>query len=154
MSSCTTAPECQSVNRRCNLPVFAMNCETGFFDLSLSDCEVKTDCQIQSQIIMVLFAKARDNSRSECDRGGWWGGDIGSRLWTLRDTAIANPDETINQAEQYMAEALQPLIDSGIISEVNVNASIVDGKVKFDCIDIIRPEGRNNFSYLWDEGCS
>lgn len=154
MSACNAAPECPTSAGKCNLPVFEYDCDTGLFDMAVTNCEAKTDCQIQSQLIMALFAKARDNSRTQCNRGGWWGGDIGSRLWTLDGIVIDDPDGIVNQAEQYLTEALSPLVTDGIIQDVSVNASMVDNEIVFDDIIITQPEGRTNYSYLWDRGCS
>ena len=103
---------------------------------------------------MALYAKARDESQPQCARGGWWGGELGSRLWTLENTVISNPDDIVNRAEQYLEEALAPLVADGIIDAVAVNASLVDNEVIFDDILINRPDGQTNFSYLWDKGCN
>lgn len=152
MASCPSAPECPGIVNQCQLPVFTIDCDTGLIDLALDGCETKTDCQIQSQIITALFVKGRDeNAASNC-RGGWWAGDIGSRLWTL-ENEVAN-DDAVRRTEQYIEEALAPLVSSGIIDTVSVNASLTLNTVNIDDILITRPDGENDYSYLWEAGCA
>ena len=122
--------------------------------MAMDGCSTKADCQVQSQIIIALYAKARDESQPQCARGGWWGGELGSRLWTLENAVISNPDDIVNRAEQYLEEALAPLVADGIIDAVAVNASLVNNEIIFDDILINRPDGQTNFSYLWDKGCT
>jgi phage gp46-like protein len=70
------------------------------------------------------------------DRRGWWGDleadqihdgwPIGTRLWLLSRSAITGPEaqrgSTIARAEHYAREALQPIIDRGIATRVEVRA--------------------------------
>jgi phage gp46-like protein len=59
------------------------------------------------------------------DRRGWWhdsfdGTPIGSRLWQLRRRKIANRPALIAEATDMANEALQPLLDDGIASAIQV----------------------------------
>lgn len=59
------------------------------------------------------------------DRRGWWGDEgedhpIGSRLWLLDRAKQTN--ETLARAKDYMAEALQWLIDDGVAASIDIYA--------------------------------
>lgn len=156
MTICAESPECPDSFKDCLLPAFKMDCNTGLFDISINECAVDTDCQIQSQVIMAVFAKGRDESFAGGCKGGWWGDTlgssaIGSRLWTFRSARASA--QSPRRAEQYLEEALSPLVDLGIIDDVTVNASFSGGTVFIDDIKIKRPDGLNNYSYLWEAGC-
>lgn len=56
------------------------------------------------------------------DPRGWWGDDpespIGSRLWLLR--RAKQTTETLQRAYDYIAEALQWLIDDGVVAKFDI----------------------------------
>jgi len=56
------------------------------------------------------------------DPRGWWGDDpdrpIGSRLWLLR--RVKQTTETLALAQGYIAEALQWLIDDGVVAKFDI----------------------------------
>jgi len=70
------------------------------------------------------------------DRRGWWGDldaellwdgwPIGSRLWLLERGKIADANSqfgsTVTRAQLYAAEAVNPFIDKGICSDIDVLA--------------------------------
>lgn len=156
MAVCDTRAECPEDLQNCALPVFKMDCETGLFDLSLNDCEADTDCQIQSQVLMAIYGKARDESYFGNCKGGWWGDTlgvqpIGSKLWTLQGGRATG--DSIRKTETYIEAALEPLVSAGMINAVSVNASERGGVIGIDNITITQPDGSNNYSYLWEAGC-
>lgn len=61
-------------------------------------------------------------------RQGWWGDSypvepndrIGSRLWLLSRSKLTN--ETARRAREYAQEALQWLVDDGVVARVDVEA--------------------------------
>jgi phage gp46-like protein len=55
------------------------------------------------------------------DARGWWGGpNIGSRLWLLERAKAT--EATRQQAQDYIAEALQWLIDDGVVARFEIEA--------------------------------
>jgi phage gp46-like protein len=56
------------------------------------------------------------------DPRGWWGDDqahpVGSRLWLLSRAKQTN--ETLARAKEYIAEALQWLIDDGVVAKFGI----------------------------------
>lgn len=82
-------------------------------------------------VIISLFTWRRANPDDDLpgnERMGWWGdttadvtGDrIGSRLWLLMRSKLT--DETVLRAREYAAEALQWLVDDGIVARFDVQA--------------------------------
>lgn len=59
------------------------------------------------------------------DRRGWWGDDpqnlMGSRLWLLKRSK--GPLDVAAKAEEYAAEALQWMIDDGVVAEFDIEAT-------------------------------
>lgn len=65
---------------------------------------------------------------NRADRRGWWGdaynaAPIGSRLWQLARTIVANQTSVLRETEAICHEALQWLVDDGVVQSVNVAAS-------------------------------
>jgi phage gp46-like protein len=104
----------------------------------------------------------------ETDRRGWWGDldaeflhdgwPIGSRLWLLARHKItgsaARQGSSTARAQEYVHEALQPLVDRKICSSVEVAASRV-GTDRID-VEVILYRGPGQalalrYSSLWDE---
>ena len=105
---------------------------------------------------MAVYGRARDETLDAECRGGWWGdtlgnSPIGSKLWTLSQRSSGG--DAARKAEQYLEGALAPLASLGIINEVTVNASLSRGTLYIDDLNITKPSGTNNYSYLWEAGC-
>jgi phage gp46-like protein len=102
------------------------------------------------------------------DRCGWWGDldcdelwnawPIGCKLWLLRRSSIrpvqARYGSTLAHVQNYVRVALQPFIDLGIASRVDVDATRTD-RQRIDCsIKIFKgPQMTLQmvYSILWDE---
>jgi phage gp46-like protein len=104
----------------------------------------------------------------ETDRRGWWGDldaeflhdgwPIGSRIWLLARHKItgsaARQGSSTARAQEYVFEALQPLVDRKICSSVEVTASRA-GTDRID-VEVILYRGPEpalalRYSSLWDE---
>lgn len=85
------------------------------------------------------------------DRRGWWGDpQMGSRLWLL-DRA-KQTDETRRRAEDYAAEALQWLIDDGVVARFDIVATWERRSFLALRITAYRTDGRTvalNASWAW-----
>lgn len=88
------------------------------------------DNQLHSAVLMQMFTNKRvPNDQNtyitdRINRGGWWGDafapfQMGSHLWTL-DRAAMN-DQTIADAERFIREALQPIIDQGAAASMRIS---------------------------------
>lgn len=115
---------------------------------------------LQTAIYISLFTDrlARDDDQIDGnDRRGWWGdtGDdyqIGSRLWLLRrqklTTAIAG------KAVDFAKEALQWLLDDGIVSSIDVRTRIIYPRTLIMGIAYQEPgkEHQNvRYSWVWEK---
>lgn len=83
------------------------------------------------------------------DPRGWWGDDFGgptgSRLWLLQRSATTQDAATL--AESYIIEALQPMIDQGMVESLSVSASLVGSQLRAEVV-FTRPDG-SKVSQKW-----
>jgi len=109
-------------------------------DFVFEDNDLKQDDGLTTAVIISLFTDKRaaaddilpgDLDESFPDRRGWWGdllapdvpGDqIGSKLWLLERSKTV--DEVIALTELYVFDALQWMIDDGIIVDVDIEPEI------------------------------
>jgi len=99
------------------------------YDIDLADGggDLVREEGLETAIFISLFtdrrANADDKLQNENEFRGWWGdeeGDkIGSRLWLIDGKAT---QENIRKAESYAKEALQWLLDDGVVSKLTVIA--------------------------------
>ncbi|WGL97902.1 phage GP46 family protein [Arsenophonus sp. aPb] len=93
--------------------------------------ELLSGHDLQSAIIISLFTDrlARDDDNIDDNfRRGWWGDSgqdylIGSRLWLIQREKL-----TVNvarRAEDYAKEALQWLIDDGVVASLEIGSQII-----------------------------
>jgi len=107
----------------------------GVFDLLTQDDDLVGDESLGTAVLISLFTDARadaDDLPPEWkDPRGWWADamlatasrdfqGVGSRLWLL--ARQKQTTEVVARAEDYARQALQWLIDDGIVSAVNVTA--------------------------------
>lgn len=90
---------------------------------------------VETAVLLSLFTDRRADvtdtlpdvpTGGVADRRGWWGdtgatSPIGSRLWLL-DRA-KGPLQVAQQAEDYAREALQWLLDDGIVARFDISAA-------------------------------
>jgi len=107
------------------------NPSTGQGDWVVAQGDLATGDDLQTAIFISLFsdrqARADDDFEGD-DRRGWWGDTgsdypIGSRIWLLRRQKLTLA--VANKAIDYAVEALQWLIDDGVIASLSVNSQIV-----------------------------
>ncbi|UFT92819.1 phage GP46 family protein [Pectobacterium carotovorum] len=116
---------------------------------------------LQTAIVISLFtdrlARADDNYEST-DRRGWWGDSgekdlIGSRLWLLRRQRLTT--SVALKAEEYATEALQWLIDDGVVGSISVVTQIVFPARLNMAISYSRPNGDSyeemKFFWVWEQ---
>lgn len=88
-----------------------------------------TDDLLRSVIISLFtWRRANKDDITEGQKMGWWGDafapaqndKIGSRLWLLARSKLTN--DTANRAREYAQEALQWMIDDGVVLRIDVVA--------------------------------
>ena len=139
-------------------------------DLALCDDGISFACEpsLYNAVRLSLFCRARALPGDELpqgagafgeDLGGWWGsaflsdsGELGSRLWTLRRSALT--DSTRQRARDFALEALQWLVETGIASDVLVEPLIPERDVLRLDVTIVREDAADaqfEFDCLWKE---
>lgn len=122
--------------------------------------------ELESAVIISLFswrrAKEDDNIEPNQPREGWWGDKaeseenisypIGSRLWLLRREKIT--PAIIQNAVDYAKEALQWLVDDGIVSSVDISTELSESH-KLSLLVMLYRNGAEEaglrFYDLWNE---
>lgn len=107
---------------------------TFLYDVSISDESLDTDEGLATavQISLLTWARADDSDPvpDQTDLKGWWGDTIadvagdkfGSKLWICqRMPATA---ETLELARRYILEALQWMIEDGLVEEIQLELEI------------------------------
>lgn len=132
------------------------------FDISVADGALVEGADLRNAVVLSLFCDRRaedDDALPDVtgSRRGWWGDAltgrrIGSRLWLLsREKQLR---EVVNRAREYAQEALQWLIDDGVVDDLVVEAEIVAAGMLGLAVRIFRP-GENpeiyRYSYLWQD---
>ncbi len=90
------------------------------------------------------------------DPRGWWADDpqypIGSRLWLL--SRSKQTSETLAAAQDYIVEALQWLIDDGVVAAVDVLVQWARPSMLSAQINVRRTDGITqalNFAWAWSQ---
>ena len=137
-------------------------------DLALIGGDLASDDGLRTAVLISLFTDARARAddplpEPDADRRGWWGDcgnadpndRTGSRLWLLA-RAKAVP-ATAQRARDYAREALAWMIEDGIATSVEVEATVAlvnAGRATAALlirVTIVRPSGaRIAIDYLWD----
>ncbi|CAG9248590.1 putative Mu-like prophage FluMu protein gp46 [Burkholderia diffusa] len=93
------------------------------------------------------------------DRRGWWGDDplhsIGSRLWLLE--RVKGPLDVPQRVRDYVAEALQWLLDDGVVARFDIDAQwITPNRVDLSVIANRRDGSRvaMKFPQVWTSSAS
>jgi phage gp46-like protein len=92
-----------------------------------------TGSLLQTAVLISLFTDrvigAGAALPKDGNRRGWWhdtfsGVPIGSRLWELKRRKIANRQMLINEATDILKEALQWMIDQGLVASVAIAVTL------------------------------
>ncbi len=104
------------------------NYQTQEFDFKYNNGDLLRDDGLETAVLISLFTDRKadedDNLINQGDFRGWWGdllgdeGQMGSKLWLLKGSKVTN--QNIVLAKQYIEEALQWMIDDGVIAKIDV----------------------------------
>ncbi|SIT50433.1 Mu-like prophage protein gp46 [Paraburkholderia piptadeniae] len=97
-------------------------------DWVLSGALLQTGDDLETAVLISLFSDRQAAADDEIPDGttnprGWWGDldsdtQIGSRLWLL--SRAKQTTETLQRANDYIVEALQWLIDDGVVASFDI----------------------------------
>lgn len=100
--------------------------------------DLESEEGLRTAVLLSLYTDRRANNDDtlpgdDSDRRGWLGDElmpdpddrIGSRLWLLERSKVTSDMRA--DAENYIREALQWMIDDGVVLEVGVTTELVSG---------------------------
>lgn len=126
------------------------------FDLVMDGPDLATDDGLETAAVVSLFTDARADPEElpegHDDRRGFWGSDVGSKLWTLSREKTLN--DVVVRAEEYTREALQWMQDDGVVSSIEVAANLESREKLGINVYIRRVEGGDvslRYAYNWKE---
>ncbi|WP_321865731.1 phage GP46 family protein [Paraburkholderia tropica] len=117
-----------------------------------------TGDDLQSAVLVSLFTDRLANNDDSIPDGtgdprGWWGDigedkPIGSRLWLLDRSK--QTQEVLSNARDYIIEALQWLVDDGVIASMDVQTQWVRDTFLGAQIILYQPTGPQiSMTYAW-----
>jgi len=128
-------------------------------DWSFSGTQLQSGSDLLTSVLISLFSDRVANADDAIldgsgDPRGWWGDDgqypVGSRLWLL-ERAKQNQD-TLGRARDYIAEALQWMIDDGVVLSFDILVEWTRASVLGMQIIARRQDGTSealNFAWAW-----
>ncbi|HEM7839793.1 phage GP46 family protein [Burkholderia multivorans] len=132
-------------------------------DWALIPGDIATGDDLETALLFSLFTDreaAPDDAIPDgsTDRRGWWGDDdsndglgpIGSRLWLL-SRRTSPTDQTLRDAYDYIVEAIQWLIDTGVVARFDVAVQWVRADMLGAVITAWPPGGGapRTFNWAW-----
>lgn len=120
--------------------------------------DLLTGNDLQTAVLLSLFTDRAANSDDVIPDGtgdprGWWGdldedSPIGSRLWLLDRSK--QTQEVLNNARDYIVEALQWLVDDGVVASMDVQTEWTRDTFLGAQIALYQPAGPNvSLTYAW-----
>ncbi|KPD17271.1 Mu-like prophage protein gp46 [Burkholderia sp. ST111] len=123
--------------------------------------DIATGDDLETALLFSLFSD-RDAAPDDVipdgsnDRRGWWGDDddgdstgpTGSRLWLL-SRRTSPTDKTLTDAYDYVVEAIQWLIDTGVVGSFAVATQWVRPDMLGMSITAYQPDGTALQTYNW-----
>lgn len=138
------------------------NPATGHGDWAMLGQALQTGGDLQTAVLISLFTDRTAGTDDEIPDGsgnarGWCGDagqavPIGSRIWLL-ERAKQIP-ETLRRAQDYAAEALQWLIDDGVVASIDITAEWTRLGVLGMQVIAHKPNGVQepmDFSWTWNK---
>jgi len=129
-------------------------------DWSMSGSQLQAGNDLASAVLVSIFTDRRatpdDVSTYRLDDPkGWWADDLqsplGSRLWLLR-RAKQEP-ETLQRARDYIAEALQWLLDDLVVDSFDIACEWVRAGVLGAKVTAYKPDGTQqamHYAWVWN----
>ncbi len=129
-------------------------------DWTLDGAQLATGNDLESAILISIFSDRMAQPGDAIPDGtndprGWWAdGDvpIGSRMWLL--SRSKQTLQTLQRAYDYLVEALQWLIDDGVVGRFDINTQWVRRGVLGAQIGAYKPDGTllttGRYTWAWN----
>lgn len=138
------------------------NTQAGSGDWVMSGAALQTGSDLQTALLISLFTDRTAGIDDAIPDGsgnprGWWGdagqaAPIGSRIWLL--SRAKQIPETLSRAQDYAKEALQWLIDDGVVASFDITTEWTRPGMLGMQIVAHKPGGATeamDFSWTWNE---
>jgi phage gp46-like protein len=128
-------------------------------DCTLAGSDLQSGSDLATAILLSLFTDRRAEPDDQLldgsdDRRGWWGDTddqhFGSRLWLIE--RAKRTQETIQRAKGYIEEALQWLIDDGVVASFQIKVEWPAGSQLSSRVVAIKGDGSQEsmrFAWAW-----
>lgn len=136
------------------------NPEIGMLDISLAGADLLAEDTLATAVMLSLMCDrtaAAHEVQPGADRRGWWadafadadGDAFGSRLWLLqREKQLP---ANVQRARAYMLEALQWMVDDGLVDAIEVTAFVPRQGWLFADAVLRLPGGSRRFRFEWSD---
>lgn len=131
--------------------------QTGYGDWALIPGDLQGGDDLETSVLISLFTDRRAEASDRIpdgttDRRGWWGDagstyPIGSRLWLL--SRAKQVSKTLTDAQGYCTEALQWMIDDGVVASVSAACSFIGRGALGILINLYDQDGSMIATYQW-----
>jgi phage gp46-like protein len=129
--------------------------EGGLFDIQIAENDLQTVEGMETAVAVLLFTDARATPSEVVEpdkRRGWVGNiiadkELGGMLWLAEQ--VRNTQEVRNKIQTWASDSLQPLIDEGQASDINVTVTGNDGTRKIDLVIeiMVKKNQKRRFEY-------
>ncbi|MFP4895829.1 phage GP46 family protein [Paraburkholderia sp. EG304] len=126
-------------------------------DWAMAGASLQSGDDLQTAVLISLFSDRLalpSDETPDGDRRGWWGDDplhpIGSRLWLLG--RVKGPMDVPQRAQDYAQEALQWMIDDGVVASFDISAQWINPNRLDLTVIANRADGTHvamNFPQVW-----
>lgn len=134
------------------------NPQIGTLDISVTGADLLAEDTLATAVMLSLLAdRTAQPHEVEAggDRRGWWadayaettGDAFGSRLWLL--ARAKQLPETVERARAYIREALQWLVDDGMVESLEVTAFVPRAGWLFVDAQLTLVGGSRRFRFEW-----
>jgi len=135
------------------------NAAMGHGDYAMQGPSLQSGSDLQTAMLLSLFTDRQAESSDETtdgDRRGWWADDpnhlLGSRLWLLGREK--GPLNIAQRAKDYAAEALQWLIDDGVVAAFEIEPVwVTPNQLDLDVVALKRSGAAvaSRFTEVWTQ---